>query len=175
MGDLLHTYKGIAPKVADGVFIAPGARVVGRVTLHSDVSIWFNCVVRGDTDTVTIGENTNIQDGTIVHTEGGHPVEIGRNVTVGHGCILHACWVGDDSLIGMGSTVLTGAKLGARCVVGAGSLITEGKEFPDGSVIMGRPAKVIRQVEERDLELIRRGADHYRQYASEYAAEERSV
>jgi carbonic anhydrase/acetyltransferase-like protein (isoleucine patch superfamily) len=163
------------PQVAEGVFVAPGARVVGRVTLDREASVWFNCVLRGDSDTVTIGEGSNIQDGSIVHTDGGSPAVVGRNVTVGHGCIIHGCTIGDDCLIGMGSTILSGARLGPNCLVGAGSLITEGKEFPAGSVIMGRPAKVVREVEERDLEMIRRGAEHYRQNARDYAAVSPSV
>lgn len=172
---MLHTYKGIDPQVADGVYIAPGARVVGRVTLEREASIWFNTVVRGDSDTVTIGEGSNIQDGSIVHTDGGCPTVVGQNVTVGHACIIHGCIIGDDCLIGMGSTILSGAKIGANCLVGAGSLITEGKEFPAGSVIMGRPAKVVRQVDARELEMIRRGAEHYRHNARDYAAEADSV
>lgn len=172
---MLHTYKGIAPQVSEGVYIAPGARVVGRVTLGPESSIWFNAVVRGDSDTVTIGEGSNIQDGTVVHTDGGSPAVIGRDVTIGHTCIIHGCTIGDNCLIGMGSIILSGAKLGDNCLVGAGSLITEGKEFPAGSVIMGRPAKVVRQVEARDLEKIRRGAAHYRQHARDYAAETPSV
>jgi carbonic anhydrase/acetyltransferase-like protein (isoleucine patch superfamily) len=175
MNGTQHTYKGIAPQVADGVFIAPGARVVGRVTLARHASIWFNAVVRGDSDTVTIGEGTNIQDGSVVHTEAGCPVIVGRDVTVGHSCIIHGCVIGDNCLIGMGSTILNGARVGENCLVGAGSLITEGKEFPPGSVIMGRPAKVVRPVEERDLELIRRGAANYRRNALDYAAANPSV
>lgn len=172
---MLHTYKGIAPQVAEGVYIAPGAHVIGRVTLEQEASVWFNCVVRGDTATVTVGAGTNIQDGSIVHTEGGYPTVIGHDVTIGHACVIHGCTIGDECLIGIGSTILTGAKLGEHCLVGAGSLVTEGKEFPAGSVIMGRPAKVVRQVEERDLELIRRGARNYRQNAHDYAAEGSSV
>jgi carbonic anhydrase/acetyltransferase-like protein (isoleucine patch superfamily) len=167
---VFYPYKGTMPQVAEGVFVAPGARVVGRVQLARDASVWFNCVLRGDSDTVTIGEGSNIQDGSIVHTDAGSPAVVGRNVTVGHGCIIHGCTIGDDCLIGMGTTILSGATLGPNCLVGAGSLITEGKVFPAGSVIMGRPAKVVRQVEERDLAMIRRGAENYRQNARDYAA-----
>jgi carbonic anhydrase/acetyltransferase-like protein (isoleucine patch superfamily) len=167
---VLYPYKGTMPQVAEGVFLAPGARVVGRVRLAREASVWFNCVLRGDSDTVIIGEGSNIQDGSIVHTDAGSPAVVGRNVTVGHGCIIHGCTIGDDCLIGMGTTILSGATLGPNCLVGAGSLITEGKVFPAGSVIMGRPAKVVRQVEERDLAMIRRGAENYRQNARDYAA-----
>ncbi|HYF80042.1 MAG TPA: gamma carbonic anhydrase family protein [Symbiobacteriaceae bacterium] len=167
---MLYPYKGTMPQVAEGVFLAPGARVVGRVRLAREASVWFNCVLRGDSDTVIIGEGSNIQDGSIVHTDAGSPAVVGRNVTVGHGCIIHGCTIGDDCLIGMGTTILSGATLGPNCLVGAGSLITEGKVFPAGSVIMGRPAKVVRQVEERDLAMIRRGAENYRQNARDYAA-----
>ena len=168
---LLHAYKGIRPKLGQGAFVAPGAHIIGKVTLGQEASVWFNTVVRGDSDRVVIGEGTNIQDNAVVHTDAGSPALIGKNVTVGHGCLIHGCEIGDDCLIGMGSTILSGAKIGPGSLVGAGSLITEGKEFPPGSVIMGRPAKVVRQVEERDREAIARGAANYRQNARDYLRE----
>jgi UDP-N-acetylmuramate--alanine ligase len=166
---LLYAYKGIRPQLGSGVFVAPSAQVIGRVLLGTEASAWFNAVLRGDTETITVGAESNIQDGTVVHVDPGFPTTIGRGVTVGHSCIIHGCTIGDNSLIGMGTTILNGARLGENCLVGAGSLVTEGKEFPPGSVIMGRPAKVVRQVEERDLAMMARGAANYRRNAADYA------
>lgn len=166
-----YPYKGIMPEVAPDAYVAPGARVIGRVSLGAQSSVWFNAVIRGDVDQITIGSGSNVQDGTVVHCDYGFPTVIGNGVTIGHGCIIHGCEIGDHCLIGMGTTILNGAKLGPNCLVGAGSLITEGKEFPAGSVIMGRPAKVVREAGERELTMIRRGAESYRQNARTYAAE----
>ncbi|HYG57792.1 MAG TPA: gamma carbonic anhydrase family protein, partial [Symbiobacteriaceae bacterium] len=141
---MLHAYKGTKPTIGRGVFVAPGAHVIGKVTMGDESSTWFNTVVRGDADRIVIGGGTNIQDNTVVHCDYGFPTLIGENVTVGHGCIIHGCEIGDNCLIGMGSTILNGAKIGPGSLVGAGSLVTEGKEFPPGSVIMGRPAKLVR-------------------------------
>lgn len=172
---MLYSYKGILPTVEAGVFIAPGARVIGKVTLRQQVSIWFNAVLRGDADSLTVGEGSNIQDGTVLHADAGFPTVVGKNVTVGHSCIIHGCEIGDNCLIGMGSAILNGARIGENCLVGAGSLITEGKEFPSGSVIMGRPARVVRQIGDRELAMIRAGAEHYRENALTYARETASV
>lgn len=163
-----HRLASDAPTVSEGVFIAPGAQLIGKVSLGPNASVWFNTVLRGDADTITVGSGSNIQDLTMVHCDKGFPVEIGANVTVGHTCIIHGCTIGDNCLIGMGSTILNGAKLGENCLVGAGSLITEGKEFPPGSVIMGRPAKVVREVGDRELEMIRRAAENYRRNAQTF-------
>ncbi|HLN64333.1 MAG TPA: gamma carbonic anhydrase family protein [Symbiobacteriaceae bacterium] len=172
---MLTSFKGEFPQVGRGAYMAPGAQVVGRVTLGPEASVWFNAVVRGDSDTVTVGEGSNIQDNAVVHCDPGFPAVIGAEVTVGHGCIIHGCTIGDHSLIGMGSIILNGARLGEHCLVAAGSLITEGAEFPPGSVIMGRPGKVVRQVGERELAMIRRGAATYREKARLYATEQASV
>lgn len=172
---MLHAFKGTLPQVAEGVYIAPGAQVIGRVTLGRDVSIWFNTVLRGDASSIAVGERSNIQDLTMVHADDGLPTTIGSNVTVGHSCIIHGCTIGDDCLIGMGSTVLNGARIGPNCLVGAGSLVTEGKEFPAGSVIMGRPARVVRQVGERERAMIQSGADNYYRNGKAYAGESSSV
>lgn len=165
-----YAFKGVAPQVAASVYIAPGVQIAGDVTLRPGVSVWFNAVMRGDVDRITIGENTNIQDLTMIHCDEGFPTVIGQGVTVGHSCIIHGCTIGDNCLIGMGSTILNGARIGENSLVGAGSLITEGKEFPPGSVIMGRPAKVVREVGERELEMIREGAEHYRERRLLYMA-----
>ncbi|HEY8346416.1 MAG TPA: gamma carbonic anhydrase family protein [Symbiobacteriaceae bacterium] len=159
------------PEVAEGVWIAPDAQVVGRVQVAEEASIWFNTVLRGDTDRIVVGRGTNVQDGTVIHCDPGYPALIGENVTIGHSCVIHGCQIGDETLIGMGSVILTGAKIGSRCLVAAGSLITEHQEFPDGSVIMGRPAKVVRPVGEKELAMIRRGAEVYRRNGRRYMEE----
>lgn len=157
-----------APQIDGGVFVAPNATIIGQVTIAEDASVWFGAVIRGDVDTITIGSGTNVQDGTVIHCDKGFPTRIGREATIGHSCIIHGCTIGDACLIGMGTTILNGARLGENCLVGAGSLITEGKEFPPGSVIMGRPAKVVRQVGEVELAMIRRGTENYRRNAERY-------
>jgi carbonic anhydrase/acetyltransferase-like protein (isoleucine patch superfamily) len=127
-------------------WIAPNAVVAGHVILKKNASVWFGAVLRGDNEPITIGENSNIQDNSVLHTDLGRPLTIGDNVTVGHMVMLHGCTVGDGALIGIGSIVLNGAKIGKNCLVGAGALITEGKEFPDGTMILGAPAKVVREL-----------------------------
>ncbi|MEM7221302.1 MAG: gamma carbonic anhydrase family protein [Pseudomonadota bacterium] len=134
---------------ADGeYFIADNAVVVGSVRLKNNASVWYGATIRGDNDTIVIGENSNIQDGSVLHTDAGVPLTVGDNVTIGHMVMLHGCSIGDGSLIGIGSVILNGAKIGKGCLVGANSLITEGKEFPDYSMILGSPAKVVRQLDE---------------------------
>ncbi len=146
--------------------MAPGARVIGQVRLAVGSSVWYNAVLRGDSNTIVVGEGSNVQDNSVLHVDDGEfRLEIGKGVTVGHACILHGCTIGDNTLIGMGSTVLNGAVIGPNCLVGAGSLITEGKVFPAGSVIMGRPAKVVREVGPKELEMISFAARHYQKNA----------
>jgi carbonic anhydrase/acetyltransferase-like protein (isoleucine patch superfamily) len=137
------------PQLADParVWIAPGAHVIGRVFLGLDVSIWFNASLRGDNEPIAIGDETNIQEGSVLHTDPGFPIRIGRGVTVGHKAMLHGCEIGDGALIGMGSTILNGARIGAGCLVGAGALVTEGKEYPPNSLIVGAPARVVRELD----------------------------
>ncbi len=145
----------------DDFWIAPNAAVIGSVTLKANASVWFGTTLRGDNDPIIIGENSNIQDGSVCHTDDGMPITVGDDVTVGHMVILHSCTVGNSSLIGMGSTVLNKAKIGNNCLVGANTLITEGKEFPDNSMIMGSPGKVIRELTEMEIKLINLSALHY--------------
>jgi carbonic anhydrase/acetyltransferase-like protein (isoleucine patch superfamily) len=148
--------------VAKGDYwIADNAIVIGSVVLENDASIWFNCVVRADNDVVTIGEGSQLQDGCIVHVDPGHPLTLGRNVSVGHMVMLHGCTVGDGSLIGIGSVILNDARIGKNCLIGANTLITEGKEIPDGSMVMGSPGKVVRQLEPAEIERINRTARNY--------------
>ena len=142
-------------------WVAPNAVVIGDVSLKKNASVWFGSVLRGDNDPIILGENSNIQDNSVCHTDDGMPLIIGNNVTVGHKVILHSCTVGDNSLIGMGSTILNKAKIGNNCLVGANALVTEGKEFPDNSLIVGSPAKVKRELTEMEKKIIELSALHY--------------
>ena len=142
-------------------FIADNATIIGSVVLENKTSIWFNTVLRGDDAVITIGEGSNVQDGSVLHSDPGLPLTLGRYVTVGHMVMLHGCTIGDNSLIGIGAVVLNNAKIGQNCLVGAGSLIPEGKTYPDGSLILGTPGRVVRQLNPPELQLIRLSAEHY--------------
>jgi len=142
-------------------FIAPNAAVIGKVRLAAGASVWFGAVVRGDNDWITIGRDSNIQDGAILHTDSGIPLDVGERVTVGHRVMLHGCTIGDESLIGIGSTILNHAKIGRQCLVGAHALITEGKEFPDGVLIVGSPARIKRELTDEERQLLARSAASY--------------
>jgi len=142
-------------------FIAPGAVVIGSVVLGANDSIWFNCVVRGDDDTITIGENSQLQDGCVVHVDPGVPVTVGKGVSVGHLAMLHGCEIGDGSLIGIKSVILNGAKIGRNCLIGANTLITEGKEIPDGSLVVGSPGRIVRRLSPEEIRGINAFADAY--------------
>jgi carbonic anhydrase/acetyltransferase-like protein (isoleucine patch superfamily) len=147
--------------VGDGHFIAPNASVIGAVRLNANSSIWFNVVIRGDNELIEIGEDSNVQDGSVLHTDPGFPLTIGKGVTVGHKVMLHGCEIGDNTLVGVGSTVLNGAKIGRDCLIGAQSLITEGKQFPDGVLILGSPAKVVRELSPEEIENLKGSAQIY--------------
>lgn len=151
-------------------WIAPNATVVGDVTLKSGASIWFGAVVRGDNDPIVIGENTNIQDGSVLHSDPGEALIIGANVTVGHMAMLHSCEIGDGTLIGIGAVVLGRAVIGRNCLIGANALITEGKVIPDGSLVMGQPGKVVRTLEPGQIAALEASAEHYVQNWKRYAA-----
>jgi carbonic anhydrase/acetyltransferase-like protein (isoleucine patch superfamily) len=156
LGDRMPTFP------ADGEYwIAPSATVVGNVILNRNASIWFGAVLRGDNDPIEVGENSNVQDNSVLHTDVGQPLTIGANVTVGHKVMLHGCTIGEGSLIGIGSILLNGARIGAQCIIGANSLITEGKEIPDRSLVMGSPGKVVRTLDEAQARAIALGALHY--------------
>jgi len=152
---------GIVPRISDSAWVADSAQVIARVELADDANVWFGVVIRGDTEAIRVGRRTNIQDMSVLHADPGFPLTLGDDVTVGHKVMLHGCTVGDGSLIGIGAVVLNGAKIGKGCLVGAGSLVTEGKEFPPGSLIMGSPAKVVRQLTSEQLEGLRLTAAHY--------------
>jgi carbonic anhydrase/acetyltransferase-like protein (isoleucine patch superfamily) len=177
MGETMAVYQldEHVPQLAEGAWVADSAQVIGNVRLHENASVWFGSVLRGDNEVLTVGRNSNIQDGSVVHSDPGFPMTLGDNVTVGHQVMLHGCTVGDGSLIGIQSVVLNGAKIGRNCLVGAGSLVTEGKEFPDGSMIMGTPAKVVRQLTPEQIAGLRRAADHYVENALRYRAGLRKI
>ncbi len=156
-------------------WIAPNATVLGNVILKKNASIWFGATLRGDNDPITVGENSNVQDGSVLHTDAGSALTIGANVTIGHLVMLHGCTVGDGSLIGIGSIVLNGAKIGRGCLIGANSLITEGKEIPDGSMVMGSPGKVIRTLDEGASNMLALSAAHYVENWKRYAADLKPV
>jgi carbonic anhydrase/acetyltransferase-like protein (isoleucine patch superfamily) len=157
----IYELDGTAPRMADSAWVADNAQVIGNVELAEDSSVWFGTTVRGDTETITIGRGSNVQDGSVLHADVGMPLTIGENVTVGHQVMLHGCTIGDESLIGIGAVVLNGAKIGRNCLVGAGALVTEGKEFPDGSMIIGSPARVVRSLSPEQIEGLRWSAKHY--------------
>ncbi|MGB3621992.1 gamma carbonic anhydrase family protein [Ketobacter sp. MCCC 1A13808] len=145
----------------ENYYIADNATVIGSVILENDVSIWFNCVVRGDNDPILIGEGSNIQDGSVLHTDAGIPMNIGKHVTVGHKVMLHGCEIGDNSLIGINSVILNRAKIGKNCIIGANSLIPEGKVIPDNSMVMGSPGKVVKELTDQHVMMIKMSALHY--------------
>jgi carbonic anhydrase/acetyltransferase-like protein (isoleucine patch superfamily) len=161
--DVMAIYEldGIAPKLGAGAWVADSADVMGAVELGENASVWFGAVLRGDTAHIKIGKNSNVQDGSVLHADDGVPLEVGDDVTIGHQVMLHGCTIGDGALIGIQSVVLNRAKIGKGCIVGAGSLVTEGKVFPDYSMIMGSPAKVVRQLDEATVTQLRMSAQHY--------------
>jgi carbonic anhydrase/acetyltransferase-like protein (isoleucine patch superfamily) len=161
---------GKAPRVGARGFVAPNATVVGDVVLGDDVSVWFGAVLRGDVERLTVGAGSNVQDNSVLHADPGAPLVLGAGVTVGHMVMLHGCHVGDHSLVGIGSVVMNHARIGANCLVGARSLVTEGKAFPDGVLIIGAPARVIRELTATEIAGLRASAERYVQRAAEYRA-----
>jgi carbonic anhydrase/acetyltransferase-like protein (isoleucine patch superfamily) len=157
--------------VADSVFVAPDAVVIGRVTLGRGANVWFGAVIRGDGHKISIGDNTNIQDNAVVHIDADAPAVLGNDVTVGHSAVVHGCTIGNGSLIGIGATIMSHAKIGQFCIVGAGALITERKEFPDRSVITGSPAKRVRDVTDQEVEMLKASAAHYAALGRRYRKE----
>ena len=159
----LYALDGISPATPENgdFWVAPDANVIGNVVLEEAASVWFGCTLRGDNEEIRIGAGSNVQENTVMHTDMGFPLIIGAGCTIGHKAMLHGCTIGENSLIGMGATVLNGAKIGKNCLIGANALITEGKEIPDGSLVVGAPGKVIRQLDEKAIEGLRWSAKHY--------------
>ena len=173
----VHALGDKSPRLpgAGEYWVAPNATLVGDVILKPGASVWFGAVLRGDNEPITVGEDTNIQENSVLHTDMGEPLTLGRGVTVGHMAMLHGCTVGDHSLIGIGAVVLGRARIGNHCLVGAGALITEGKEFPDGSLIVGSPARVVRQLDPGQIEALKASAEHYVQNWKRFARDMRPV
>ena len=167
----MATYEldGRAPQMAPGAWVADSAHVMGDVRLAENASVWFGAVVRGDTETISIGRNSNVQDLSVLHADIGSPLTIGDNVTIGHQVMLHGCTIGDSSLVGIQAVVLNNARIGRNSVVGAGAVVTEGKEFPDNSLIVGAPARVVRTLDEAAAGRLRESAQHYVDNARRFA------
>lgn len=159
----VYSLDGVAPQLdgEDTIWIAPDAQVMGRVSLGREVGIWFGAVLRGDNELISIGAHSNVQELTVMHTDPGFALTVGEGCTIGHRAILHGCTIGDNTLIGMGAIVLNGARIGNNCLVGAGALVTEGKQFPDNSLIVGSPAKVVRELDAAAVARLRVSAQHY--------------
>lgn len=166
----IYSLDGIEPKLPleSQYWVADNAAVIGKVSLAKNVSIWFGAVVRGDNEWITLGEGSNIQESCTLHTDMGFPLIVGEGCTIGHNAILHGCILGNNTLIGMGATVLNGAQIGSNCIIGAGALVTEGKEIPDNSLVVGAPARVIREIDDASAQSLRNGANHYVENANRF-------
>ncbi|SHM21392.1 Carbonic anhydrase or acetyltransferase, isoleucine patch superfamily [Roseovarius litoreus] len=166
----LYALDGRSPTIAEDTWIAPDANVIGNVTLEEAASIWFGCTLRGDNELILIGAGTNVQENTVMHTDPGCPLTIGAGCTIGHKAMLHGCTIGDNTLVGMGATILNRAVIGRNCLIGAGALITEGKEIPDNSLVVGSPGRVIRTLDEAAIEGLRESARHYQRNMRRFRA-----
>jgi len=169
---MLYALDNFSPQIDPAVaWIAPNATLVGKIVVHANASIWFGVVVRGDNEQITIGAGSNVQENAVLHTDMGFPLSIGAGCTIGHGAILHGCTIGDETLVGMGAVILNGARIGRNCLIGAGALVTEGKEIPDGSLVLGSPAKVIRMLDETAIAGLKRSAENYIRNARRFASQ----
>ena len=165
---MIYDLEKNVPEISADSWVAPNAIIIGKVKLEKNSSIWFNAVLRGDIEKIVIGENSNIQDGSVLHTDPGYPLTVGKGVTVGHMVMLHGCEISDDTLIGIGSTILNKAKIGKNCIIGANTLVTENKTIPDSSLVLGSPGKVIRKVTDDEIKVIRENAKHYVKNSKRY-------
>lgn len=165
---VLAGFKGASPRLGRGVFVASSAQVIGDVEIGDFSSVWYNAVLRGDRDRIRMGSYSNVQDGAVVHVSRGYPVEIGDFVSIAHNCVVHGCRIGSNSLIGMGAVLLNGVELGENCLVGAGAVLTENRSFPPNSLILGVPARVVRELSEREVKAIRENALTYFRLAREH-------
>jgi carbonic anhydrase/acetyltransferase-like protein (isoleucine patch superfamily) len=171
----IYSLGDIAPDIDPSVWVADSACVIGNVRLDADASIWYGAVLRGDNDLIHVGRGSNVQDASVLHTDRGMPLTLGKDVTIGHNVMLHSCTIGDGSLVGIGAVVLNGARIGAQCLVAAGAVVTEGKEFPDRSLIMGSPAKVVREISPEQAQRIAMGARHYVDNAARHRSDLRRI
>ncbi|WP_195949360.1 gamma carbonic anhydrase family protein [Clostridium saudiense] len=165
---MIMDFEGVTPRINKNTYISESVDIIGKVNVEENVNIWFGTRLRGDMNNIIIGENTNIQENSVVHVDINSPCIIGKNVTIGHGTIIHGWSISDNVLVGMGSIILNNAKIGKNTIIGAGSLVTQGKEFPEGVLILGNPAKVIRQLTEAEIESIQRSADNYVSLSKKY-------
>ena len=165
---MIYDLEKNVPEINADSWVAPNAIIIGKVKLEKNSSIWFNAILRGDIEKIVIGENSNIQDGSVLHTDPGCPLTVGKGVTVGHMVMLHGCEISDDTLIGIGSTILNKAKIGKNCIIGANTLVTENKTIPDNSLVLGSPGKVIRKVTDDEIKVIRENAKHYVKNSKKY-------
>ena len=166
---MIYDFEKNIPEVHSEAWVAANATIIGKVKLEKNSSIWFNATLRGDIENIYVGEGSNIQDGSVLHTDPGYPLKIGKNVTVGHLVMLHGCTIDDNSLIGIGAVVLNKAKIGKNCIIGAKSLITENKEIPDNSLVMGSPGKIIRQLTDDEIEAVKQNAIRYQENWKKYS------
>ena len=171
----IYALGELTPSLADDAWVAPNAQVMGRVRLEPGSSVWFGAVLRGDNELIQVGAGSNIQENCVLHTDMGFPLTIGAGCTIGHKAMLHGCTIGANSLIGMGATVLNGAVIGENCLIGAGALITEGKVIPDGSLVMGAPGKVVRDLDQRAIGGLRASAIHYSENAARFARDLKEI
>lgn len=167
---MIYAFDGNTPQIDPTAWVAPGCHIIGKVVLGPDSSVWFGTTIRGDNETIVLGTGTNVQDNSVLHTDMGFPLSIGEGCTIGHKAMLHGCTIGDNSLIGMGATVLNGARIGRDCLIGAGALVTEGKVIADGSLVMGAPGRVVRQLDETAVARLRASALVYQQNARRFRA-----
>lgn len=158
---MIYKFKEYTPKIDESCFMADNSSVIGDVSIDEDSSVWFGAVVRADTNEITIGKSTNIQDNCTIHSDGDFPVKLGDGITIGHNCIIHGCSIKDNCLIGMGSTILNGAEIGENCMIGAGSLVTQNVKIPSGTLCLGSPAKVVRKLTDEEINSIMESAKHY--------------
>lgn len=165
----IYSLDGVAPRLAASAWAAPDANLIGKVVLEDAASVWFGCTLRGDNEEIRVGTGSNVQENVVCHTDMGYPLTIGAGCTIGHKVMLHGCTIGDNSLIGMGATILNGATIGRNCLIGAGALITEGKTIPDGSLVMGMPGKVVRQLDADAIEGLRQSDLRYQENARRFA------
>ena len=166
---MIYDFEKNVPEVDSDAWVASNANIIGKVKLQKNSSVWFNAVLRGDVEPIILGENSNIQDGSVLHTDPGYPLHIGRGVTIGHMVMLHGCKIGDDTLIGIGSTILNNANIGKNCIIGAKALITENKEIPDNSLVVGAPGKIIRKVTNDEIKQLTENAKHYQDNWKKYS------
>ena len=171
----LYALADRSPDVADDAWVAPGSHVIGDIVLEAKTSIWFGATLRGDNERITIGAGSNVQENSVLHTDMGYPLHVGAGCTIGHKAMLHGCTIGENSLIGMGATVLNGAVIGKDCLIGAGALITEGKHIPDGSLVMGVPGRVVRALDAEAIQGLRESAIHYQETAARFKSDLKKV